>query len=103
MGCKAAAGNSEVVGVLLGMQEVDVRIPEFQVSVSAAGDKHLAAGGEAAGHHAGLADRTASEDTRAGFRTWPGPGLGLTVDKELDLIDNEQFQTHLDLKNMWEL
>lgn len=96
MVCKAAAGDSEVVGVPLGMQEVHVCIPEFQVSAGAAGHKHLAAGGEAAGHHTGLADRTASVNNRDGFRTWLGPGLGLTVDKELDFIDNYPFLTNLD-------
>lgn len=61
-GCKAAAGDPEVVGVLLGEQQLHVRVPEFDVSVGAAAHEHLVAGGEAAGHHTGLADRAASAD-----------------------------------------
>ena len=48
------------MGVLLSMQEVDVRIPQFEVSVGAAGRKHLATGREAACHNTGLAHCTAS-------------------------------------------
>lgn len=77
MGCKAAAGDSQVVGVLLGVQEVHVRVPEFEVSAGAAGHKHLAAGGEAAGHNTGLADRTASVNDNVRFRT----RLGLVTNR----------------------
>lgn len=59
-GCKAAAGDPEVVGILLSEQELHVRVPEFDVSVGAAGHEHLVAGRKAAGHHTGLADRAAS-------------------------------------------
>lgn len=67
LGCKAAAGDSQVVGVLLGVQQVHVRFPEFEVSAGAAGHKHLAAGREAAGHDTGLADRTASGNNNVRF------------------------------------
>lgn len=59
-GCKAAAGDPEVVGVLLSEQQLHVRVPEFDVSVGAAAHEHLVAGREAAGHHTGLTDRAAS-------------------------------------------
>lgn len=63
-GCKAAAGDPEVVGVLLNEQELHVRVPEFDVSVGAAAHEHLIAGRKAAGHHTGLADRAASGNRR---------------------------------------
>lgn len=66
LGCKAAACDSQVMGVLLSMQQVNVRIPEFEIPVGAASDKHLAAGREAAGHHTGLAHRAASGNSSAG-------------------------------------
>lgn len=53
------------MGVLLSVQKVHVCVPEFDVSVGAAGHKHLAAGRKAAGHHAGLADRAAAGNNRA--------------------------------------
>lgn len=59
VGCKAAAGDPEVVGVLLSEEELHVRVPEFDVSVGAAAHEHLIAGRKAAGHHAGLAGRAA--------------------------------------------
>lgn len=61
MRCKAAAGDSQIVGALLSVQEVHVCLPEFEVSVGAAGHNDLTAGREAAGHNAGLTDSTASE------------------------------------------
>lgn len=63
-GCKAAAGDPEVVGVFLSEQELNVRVPEFDVSVGAAAHEHLVAGRKAASHHAGLADRAASGNNR---------------------------------------
>lgn len=60
LGCEAAAGDSQVVGVLLSTQEVDVHIPQFEVSLGAAGHEHLATGREAAGHDTGLAHCAAS-------------------------------------------
>lgn len=60
LGCKAAAGDSQVVGILLSTQEVDVHVPEFEVSLGAAGHKHLATRREAAGHNTGLAHCAAS-------------------------------------------
>lgn len=63
-GCKGAAGDPEVVGVLLSEQELHVQVPQFDVSVGAAAHEHLVAGGKAAGHHTGLADRAASANNR---------------------------------------
>lgn len=63
MRCKATAGDPQVVCVLFSMQEFHVCIPELQVSLCAAGQEHLAAGGEAAGHHTGFTDCTASANT----------------------------------------
>lgn len=63
-GREAAAGDTEVVGVLLSEQEPHVRVPEFDVSVGAAAHEHLVAGRKAAGHHAGLAGRAASGNNR---------------------------------------
>lgn len=60
LGCRAAAGDSQVMGVLLSMQEVDVHIPQFKVSVSAASHEKLATRREAASHNAGLAHCAAS-------------------------------------------
>lgn len=48
------------MGILLSVQQVDVRIPQFEVSAGAAGHKHLTTGREAAGHDTGLAHCTAS-------------------------------------------
>lgn len=60
--CKAAAGDSQVVCVPHTAQQVHACIPKLQVSVSAAGYKHLTARGEAAGHHTGLTDLAAAVD-----------------------------------------
>ena len=76
LGCEAAAGDSQVVGVLLSMQEVDIRVPEFEVPTGAAGHKHLAAGREAAGHDTGLAHFTASVHNNVGSHTsWTAKDL----------------------------
>lgn len=56
MRCEAAAGDSQVVRILHAAEQVDVRVPQLEVSVGAAGHKHLATWGEAAGHHTGLTD-----------------------------------------------
>lgn len=70
--CKAAAGDSQVVGVLLTVQQVHVCIPQFEVSSGAASHKHLATRGEAAGHDTGLAHWAASVNHNNIFLTWPG-------------------------------
>ena len=57
---RAAAGDSQVVGVLLGVQEADVHVPQFQVAVGAAGHEDLATRREATRHDTGLAHWTAS-------------------------------------------
>lgn len=57
------------MGILLRVQKLHVRVPEFDVSVGAAAHKHLAAGRKAAGRHAGLADRAAAATTKHGFFT----------------------------------
>lgn len=61
--CEAAAGDSQVVGVLLNVQEGDVRVPQFEVSAGAAGHKHLATGREAARRNAGLTHCAAPANT----------------------------------------
>lgn len=48
--------------VLHTAEQVHVCIPQLEVSVGAAGHKHLATWGEAAGHHTGLADLAAPVD-----------------------------------------
>lgn len=53
------------MGILLRVQKLHVRVPEFDVSVGAAAHKHLAAGRKAAGRHAGLADRAAAANNQA--------------------------------------
>lgn len=60
--CESAAGDSQVVCVLLTAEQVHVCVPQLEVSVGAAGHKHLATWGEATGHHTGLADRAAPAD-----------------------------------------
>lgn len=52
---EAAAGDSQVMGILVRVQEADVHVPQFEVSVGAAGHEHLATGRETAGRDAGLA------------------------------------------------
>lgn len=88
IGCKGAAGDPEVVGVLLSEQEFHVGVPEFDVSEGAADHKHLAAGREAAGHHAGLADRATSgnirqldftQDAAQALRKWPSAQVHLVM------------------------
>lgn len=54
------------MGVLLSMQETDVHIPEFEVSIGAAGHEHLATGREAAGHNTGLAHCAAAAQCLGG-------------------------------------
>lgn len=60
LGCRAAAGDSQVVGILLSMQEADVHVPQLKVSVGAAGHEKLATRRKAASHNAGLAHCAAS-------------------------------------------
>lgn len=52
---EAAAGDPQVVRVLLCGQWADVHVPEAEVSLAAASHKDLTAGREAARRHAGLA------------------------------------------------
>lgn len=60
LGSKGAAGHSQVMSVLLSVQQTRLQIPEFQVSVGAAAHKHLPTGREAAGHNTGLTHNTAT-------------------------------------------
>lgn len=50
-GSEGAAGDPQVVGVLLCVELVHVQVPQTQVSIRGAGHEHLTAGAEGAGHH----------------------------------------------------
>lgn len=57
LGAKAAAGDPQVVSVLLRVQLVHVQVPKPEVPIRRSSDKHLATGGEGAGHHSGVIHR----------------------------------------------
>lgn len=52
---EGAAGDPEVVGVILFVELLHVQVPQPQVSVGRSSQKHLTAGAEGAGHHGGVA------------------------------------------------
>lgn len=51
VGGKGAAGDPEVVGVILFVELLHVQVPQSQVPVSGSSRKHLTAGAEGAGYH----------------------------------------------------
>lgn len=55
---KLAAGDTEVVGVLLSVELLQLQVPHPQVSISGATDKQLTTRAEGAGHHSGVRHST---------------------------------------------
>lgn len=55
VGGEGAAGDPEVVGVVLFVQLLHVQVPQSQVSVGGSSHEHLTAGAEGAGHHGRVA------------------------------------------------
>lgn len=51
VGSEGAAGDPEVVGVILFVELLHVQVPQSQVSVGGSAHKHLTARAEGAGHH----------------------------------------------------
>lgn len=51
VGSEGAAGDPEVVGVILFVELLHVQVPQSQVSVGGSAHKHLTAWAEGAGHH----------------------------------------------------
>lgn len=49
------------MSVLLCMKMIHVQVPQTQVTVCGAGDEHLTAGSERAGHYTGVSHRTGPE------------------------------------------
>lgn len=64
VGGEGAAGDPQVVDVLLCMEMVHVQVPQTQISVGGAGHEHLTAGAEGAGHDGGVAHSSGPEHTR---------------------------------------
>ena len=53
-----AAGDPKVVGVLLGVERLQLQDPHPQVSIRGAADKQLTTWAEGAGHHSGVRHST---------------------------------------------
>lgn len=51
VGSKSAAGDPEVVGIILFVELLHVQVPQSQVSVAGSSHKHLTARAEGAGDH----------------------------------------------------
>ena len=61
---EGAAGDPQVVGVLLCMELVHVQVPQTQVSVCGAGHEYLAAGAEGAGYHCRVSNSPSPAQTK---------------------------------------
>lgn len=64
VGSEGAAGDPQVVGVLLFVELVHVQVPEPQVSIGGAGHEHLAARSEGAGDHCCVVNRSSPSQTK---------------------------------------
>lgn len=62
VGGEGAAGDPEVVGVVLFVELLHAQVPQSQVSVGGAGHKHLTAGAEGAGHQGRVAHRSSPSE-----------------------------------------
>lgn len=79
VGSEGAAGHPQVMGILLCMELVHIQVPETQVPIGGAGNKHLAAGAEGAGYHCCVIHRprpSQTQPTAAGLRLYHRYGTG---------------------------
>lgn len=64
VGSEGAAGDPQVMGVLLFVELVHVQVPEPQVSIGGAGHEHLATRSEGAGDHCGVVSCSGPSQTK---------------------------------------
>lgn len=61
MRCKLAAGDPEVVGVLLGVELVHAQVPDTEVSIRRTCSKQLTTGAKGTRYHSGVGNGTGPE------------------------------------------